>query len=81
MNGSAVSGGGELGLAATLGAAVARSPAEPAIGGQVGRYTILGLLGAGGMGAVYAAYDAVLDRKVAVKLLHGGGEEAQLRLL
>ena len=81
LNGSAVSGGGELGLAATLGAAVARSPAEPAIGGQVGRYTILGLLGAGGMGAVYAAYDAVLDRKVAVKLLHGGGEEAQLRLL
>ncbi len=36
---------------------------------RIGRFAVLHLLGAGGMGQVYAAYDAELDRKVAIKLL------------
>ena len=39
-------------------------------GATVGRYVILNLVGRGGMGEVYAAYDPQLDRKVALKLLH-----------
>lgn len=36
---------------------------------RIGRFAVLHLLGAGGMGQVYAAYDAELDRKIAIKLL------------
>ena len=38
-------------------------------GSAVGRYVILGRVGAGAMGEVYAAYDPELDRKLAIKLL------------
>ena len=34
-------------------------------GATIGRYVVLGLLGRGGMGEVYAAYDPELDRKIA----------------
>jgi len=38
-------------------------------GTRVGRYVVSSLLGAGGLGRVYAAYDPELDRKVALKLV------------
>src|SRR6185503_7846608 len=47
----------------------AGSEAGLAKGATIGRYVVLGLLGRGGMGEVYAAYDPELDRKIAVKLL------------
>ena len=47
-------------------------------GASLGRYLVLGVLGAGGMGVVYSAYDPELDRKVAIKLLRTdiAGEDA-----
>ena len=53
-------------LAATM---LAKDQAGSAIGLKAGPYQILSLLGAGGMGEVYLAEDARLDRKVALKLL------------
>lgn len=41
-------------------------------GARVGRFTVLSEVGQGGMGVVYAAYDAELDRRVALKLIAPG---------
>lgn len=41
-------------------------------GARVGRFTVLSEAGKGGMGVVYAAYDAELDRRVALKLIAPG---------
>lgn len=38
-------------------------------GSTLGRFVILGLVGRGAMGEVYAAYDPNLDRKIAIKLV------------
>ena len=42
---------------------------ESIIGHKIGNYEILSLIGAGGMGEVYLACDARLDRQIALKLL------------
>src|SRR5690349_10925816 len=44
---------------------------SPPLGtGQIiDRYIVIDVLGAGGMGLVYAAYDPRLDRKIALKVL------------
>ncbi|HUQ06536.1 MAG TPA: serine/threonine-protein kinase [Kofleriaceae bacterium] len=48
-------------------------------GAGIGRYVIIDMLGKGGMGDVYAAYDPELDRRIALKLVRdvtGDGREA-----
>jgi eukaryotic-like serine/threonine-protein kinase len=47
--------------------------AAPAPGQFFGRYRIDALLGVGGMGKVYRAWDPLLQCTVAVKLIHGNG--------
>ncbi len=48
------------------------------VGQQLGGYTILNLIEAGGMGEVYLAADNELDRKVAIKLIKGNQKTKEI---
>ncbi|MDP2275472.1 MAG: protein kinase [Archangium sp.] len=53
---------------------VPRAPFTVQTGARVGRYEVDALLGSGAMGSVFAARDASLNRRVAIKLLHATGD-------
>jgi len=52
-------------------------------GQMLGKYELRDMLGSGGMGAVYRAYDHTLSREVAVKVVHlvSGGADFQARFI
>ncbi len=49
----------------------------PAAGQTIGRYLVIGPIGQGAMGQVFAAYDPELDRRIAIKLLRRGGDRSR----
>ena len=42
---------------------------------SIGRYSVTGTLGEGGMGVVYAAYDETLGRPIAIKMLRAASQD------
>jgi tRNA A-37 threonylcarbamoyl transferase component Bud32 len=59
-------------------------PEKPGEVGTLGRYRVLKRIGRGGMGAVYLAFDTVLARRIALKVMlpeHAAHTEARERFL
>jgi serine/threonine protein kinase len=59
-------------------------PEKPGEVGTLGRYRVLKRVGRGGMGAVYLAFDTVLARRIALKVMlpqHAADAEARERFL
>jgi len=57
--------------------------AEIRHGAKIGRFVVVGQLGKGGMGVVYAAHDRELDRQVALKVMRSAAatQEERMRML
>jgi len=74
---TATASGGYFG--ATIPATAAVLSGDIPRGTSIGRYLVLGALGRGGMGVVYAAYDPELDRKLAIKVFRGVAHDGSSR--
>src|SRR5207245_4320400 len=62
-------GGASASSPAPVTAAAARAATELAPGVEVGEYRVVGTLGEGGMGTVYAAVHPLIGKKAAIKVI------------
>jgi tetratricopeptide (TPR) repeat protein/predicted Ser/Thr protein kinase len=76
---SGLGGAGVASETATLADSHDDADAQAERGEVIGRYVVLERIGSGGMGVVFAAYDPQLDRRVAIKVLHGRRESDAAR--
>ena len=63
-------------MMAEIGGALLSSGKEQPV--EIGRFTVIDLLGSGSMGSVYRAYDPQLDRRVALKVIAAHAMHAEM---